>query len=128
MKLSLADAEASVASARAKLAGLEAEQRQLKAQAELVPEAEAEYTQLTRDYDIQKRTYDSLVARRESATMGREVQDTGGAQFRVIDPPRVSPKPVEPNRIALLAMAFFISIARGAVREPGGQPADADIS
>ncbi len=113
MKLSLADAEASVASARAKLAGLEAEQRQLKAQAELVPEAEAEYTQLTRDYDIQKRTYDSLVARRESATMGREVQDTGGAQFRVIDPPRVSPKPVEPNRIALLAMAFFISIAAG---------------
>ena len=113
MKLSLADAEASVASARAKLAGLEAEQRGLKAQAELVPQAEAEYTQLTRDYDIQKRTYDSLVARRESATMGREVQDTGGAQFRVIDPPRVSPKPVEPNRIALLVLAFFVSLAAG---------------
>ena len=45
--------------------------------------------------------------------MGRDVQDTGGAQFRVIDPPRVSPKPVEPNRIALLAMAFFLSIAAG---------------
>ena len=113
MKLSLADAEASVASTRAKLAGLEAEQRRLKAQADLVPQAEAEYTQLTRDYDIQKRTYDSLVARRESATMGREVQDTGGAQFRVIDPPRVSPKPVEPNRIVLLAMAFFVSLAAG---------------
>ncbi len=113
MKLSLADAEASVASARAKLAGLEAEQRRLKAQAELVPEAEAQYTQLTRDYDIQKRTYDSLVSRRESAMMGREVQDTGGAQFRIIDPPRVSPKPVEPNRLALLGLAFVFSIAAG---------------
>ncbi|MGC1817330.1 MAG: XrtA system polysaccharide chain length determinant [Casimicrobiaceae bacterium] len=113
MKLSLADAEANVASARAKLAGLEAEQRRLKAQAVLVPEAEAQYTQLTRDYDIQKRTYDSLVSRRESATMGREVQDTGGAQFRIIDPPRVSPKPVEPNRLALLGLAFVFSIAAG---------------
>ncbi|MGC1818101.1 MAG: XrtA system polysaccharide chain length determinant [Casimicrobiaceae bacterium] len=113
MKLSLADAEANVASARAKLAGLEAEQRRLKAQADLVPKAEAEYTQLTRDYDIQKRTYDSLVSRRESATMGREVQDTGGAQFRIIDPPRVSPKPVEPNRLALLGLAFLLSLAAG---------------
>ena len=113
MKLSLADAEASVASARAKLEGLEAQQRQMKSQAQLVPEVDAQYAQLTRDYDIQKRTYDSLVARRESATMGREVQDTGGAQFRIIDPPRVSPKPVEPNRIALLGMAFFLSIVAG---------------
>ena len=113
MKLSLADAEASVASARAKLAGLEAQQRQIKAQAELVPQAEAEYTSLTRDYEIQKRTYDSLLSRRESATMGKDVQDTGGAQFRVIDPPRVSPKPVEPNRIALLGLAFVFAIAAG---------------
>ncbi len=113
MKLSLADAEASVASARAKLAGLEAEQSRMKAKAELVPQAEAEYTQLTRDYDVQKRTYDSLLSRRESATMGKDVQDTGGAQFRIIDPPRVSPKPVEPNRIALLALACLFSIAAG---------------
>lgn len=113
IKISLADADASVASARAKLAGLESQQRALKAQAQLVPEIQAQYTQMTRDYDIQKRTYDSLVSRRESATMGKDVQDTGGAQFRVIDPPRVSPKPVEPNRLALLALAAILSIGAG---------------
>ncbi len=113
MKLSLADAEASVASARAKLSGLESQQRQLKGQAQLVPQAEAEYTQLTRDYDIQKKTYDSLLARRESASMGRDVQDTTGAQFRIIDPPRVSPQPVAPNRLGLLAMACALSLAAG---------------
>lgn len=68
---------------------------------------------MTRNYDIQKRTYDSLVSRRESATMGKDVQDTGGAQFRVIDPPRVAPNPVEPNRIALLALACLLSIGAG---------------
>jgi polysaccharide chain length determinant protein (PEP-CTERM system associated) len=113
MRISLADAEATVASVRAKLAGLENQQQLLKAQARLVPEAEAEYTQLIRDYDVQKKTYESLLARRESAAMGKDVQDSGGAQFRVIDPPRVSPQPVAPNRIALLAIAFLLVIASG---------------
>jgi polysaccharide chain length determinant protein (PEP-CTERM system associated) len=113
VKISLADAEAAVASARAKLVGLEAQERALKAQARLVPQAEAEYTQLIRDYDVQKKTYESLLARRESATMGKDVQDTGGAQFRVIDPPRVSPEPVAPNRLALLGIAFVLVIALG---------------
>ena len=54
-KISLADAEASVASARAKLAGYQSQYAQLKAQARLVPEVEAEYVQLTRDYEVQGR-------------------------------------------------------------------------
>jgi polysaccharide chain length determinant protein (PEP-CTERM system associated) len=113
IKISLADAEAAVASARAKVSGLENQQRMLKAQAELVPQAEEEYTQLIRDYDVQKKTYDSLLARRESATMGKDVQNTSGAQFRVIDPPRVSPKPVAPGRIGLLTLAMLFSVGAG---------------
>jgi uncharacterized protein involved in exopolysaccharide biosynthesis len=113
MKLSLADAEAAVASTRAKLAGLEAQQRVLTAQAQRVPQAEAEFTQLNRDYEIQKKMYESLLARRESAAMGKDVQDTGGARFRVIDPPRVSPQPVAPNRLALLGLACVFSLGAG---------------
>lgn len=113
MKISLADAEATVASARAKLAGLEAQQKFLKSQAQLVPQVEAEYVQLNRDYDVQKQTYQSLLARRESATMGKDVQDTSGAQFRVIDPPRVSPQPVAPNRLGLIGLALAFSLAAG---------------
>ncbi len=113
MKISLADAEATVASARAKLAGLEAQQKFLKSQAQLVPQVEAEYVQLNRDYDVQKATYQSLLARRESATMGKDVQDTSGAQFRVIDPPRVSPQPVAPNRLGLIGLALAFSLGAG---------------
>ena len=112
-QIALAEADATVASAKAKVAGLEEQYRSLMAKARLVPEIEAQYTQLTRDYDIQKRTYDTLVARRESALMGKDVQDTGGAQFRVIDPPRVSPEPVAPRRITLLAIACALAIALG---------------
>lgn len=115
LKISLADAEASVASARAKLAGYQSQYAQLKAQARLVPEVEAEYVQLTRDYDVQRKTYDSLLARREAAGMGMDVQDTGGAQFRVIDPPRVTPEPVAPTRWMLLGIAFLGSLLAGLV-------------
>jgi uncharacterized protein involved in exopolysaccharide biosynthesis len=103
-----------VASARAKLTGLQSQFEQLKAQAKLVPEVEAEFTQLNRDYDIQKKTYQSLVARRESANMGKDVQETGGAQFRVIDPPRVSPTPVGPSRLVLIGGALVLALALGA--------------
>ena len=113
LKISLADAEAAVASARAKLAGYQGQYQQLRAQARLVPEIEAEYVQLTRDYDVQKKTYDSLLARREAAGMGMDVQDTGGAQFRVIDPPRVTPEPVAPTRWMLLGVAFVASLLAG---------------
>jgi polysaccharide chain length determinant protein (PEP-CTERM system associated) len=113
LKISLADAEAAVASARAKVAAYQSQYQQLKAQARLVPEVEAEYVQLTRDYDVQRKTYDSLLARREAAGMGMDVQDTGGAQFRVIDPPRVTPEPVAPTRWTLLGLAFVASLVAG---------------
>jgi polysaccharide chain length determinant protein (PEP-CTERM system associated) len=113
MRISLADAEAAVASSRAKLSGLQTQYAQLKAQAQLVPQIEADFTQLNRDYDVQKKTYQSLLARRESAAMGKDVQDKSGAQFRIIDPPRVSPQPVAPNRLALLGAVVALSLGAG---------------
>lgn len=113
IRVSLADAEASVASARAKLSAYQSQYQQLQTQAKLVPQVEAEYTQLNRDYDVQKKTYESLLARREAAGMGMDVQDTGGAQFRVIDPPRVSPEPIPPTRIQLVGIACGLSLLAG---------------
>ncbi len=113
MRVSLADAEANVASMRAKLDAYERQFAQLKASAQLIPQAEAEYSQLTRDYEVQKKTYETLLSRREAATMGVGVQDTGGTQFRIIDPPRVLPDPVPPTRITLLALAIGFSLLAG---------------
>ena len=115
LRVSLAEAEANVASLRAKLSSYEAQYAQLRSAARLVPQVEAEYAQLNRDYDIQKKTYETLLARKQSATIGEGVQDFGGTQFRVIDPPRVSPQPVPPTRMVLLAMALGVALAAGFV-------------
>jgi polysaccharide chain length determinant protein (PEP-CTERM system associated) len=113
MRVALAEAEAKVAALQARLSSYEGQYAQLKASARLVPEVEAEFAQLNRDYDIQKTTYGQLLARREAATMGVDVQDTEAAQFRTIDPPRVSPRPVAPSRGAMLALAFIFSLSAG---------------
>ncbi len=113
LRFSLAEAEANVASLRAKFSSYESQYAQLRAAARLVPQVEAEYTQLNRDYEIQTKTYETLLARRQSATIGEGVQDAGGTQFRVIDPPRVSPNPVPPTRIGLLGIALVAALAAG---------------
>lgn len=113
LRVSVAEAEAQVARARAKVASYEAQHRQLLAQAQRVPQIRTEYVQLNRDYDVQKRTYESLIARRESAGLGMDVQDHSGAKFRVIEPPRVSPRPVSPNRLGLIGMVFILAIGAG---------------
>ncbi len=113
LKLNLAETEANVASLRARLSSYEAQYAQLKNAARLVPQVEAEYTQLNRDYEIQKRVYETLLARKQSATIGEGVQDFGGTQFRVIDPPRVNPGPVPPTRTMLLGLAFAAALGAG---------------
>jgi uncharacterized protein involved in exopolysaccharide biosynthesis len=113
MRVSLADAEANVASLSAKLASLEGLYSQLKASARLVPQVEAEFAQLNRDYDIQKKTYGDLLSRREAATMGADVQESEAALFRVVDPPRVSPNPLRPTRLMLLGASFVAALGIG---------------
>ncbi len=115
MKLSLSESEARVASLRARVAAHQARLESLKAAAELVPQIEAEFAQLNRDYGIHKKNYDSLVARRESANMSVDMESTSGmAEFRVIDPPSQPLKPAAPNRLVLMPLAGLAALAAGA--------------
>ena len=115
IRVSLADAEAKVASAQSKLASYEGQYAQLTASGRLIPQAEAELAQLNRDYDIQKKTYTDLLARREATLMGANAQETIGQQIRVVDPARVSPKPLQPTRLTLVFLAIAGALAAGLV-------------
>jgi polysaccharide chain length determinant protein (PEP-CTERM system associated) len=113
LKVALNDAEANVTAVRARLAEYNARYNQLRSSAETLPKIDMELTQLNRDYDIQKRQYESLVARREQASMTGKLEDAGVAEFRIIDPPRVTPNPVAPNRLLLLAAVVAVSLFAG---------------
>lgn len=114
LKVSLAENEATVASLRARVNEYQNRYNHLKDAVKMVPQIEAELAQLNRDYDINKKNYESLVARRESATLSGEMDSTSvGVDFRLIDPPRVSPKPVYPNRLLLLPLSMLLALAAG---------------
>ena len=113
LKVALNDAEANVTAIRARLGEYEARHSQLRASAETMPKIDMELTQLDRDYGIQKRQYENLVGKRETASLTGKLEDAGVAEFRIIDPPRVTPAPVAPNRLLLLGVVVAVSLFAG---------------
>lgn len=114
MSRMLATYDVQVASLRARVAEYETRYKSALEQLKKAPEVEAEAAQLNRDYEIHKKNYQDLVSRREAAAMSGELDTASGvADFRLIDPPRVSPNPVAPNRLLLLPMAFAIALGAG---------------
>ncbi|MFT3717885.1 XrtA system polysaccharide chain length determinant [Pseudorhodoferax sp.] len=110
----LATAEVQVASLSARVAEYKSRYERAQEQAKTAPQIEAEFAQLNRDYAINKKNYEDLVARRESASLTGNLDSVAGvADFRLIDPPRVSPRPVAPNRSLLLLGALIVSLGAG---------------
>lgn len=111
----LATSEVLVASLRARVSEYESRYAQARAMMKTAPQLEVEAAQLNRDYAIHKKNYEDLVSRRETATMSGDLEGAAGvADFRLIDPPRVSQKPVAPNRLLLLLAAFGVAVGGGA--------------
>ena len=113
IKIAVSEAEANVAALRARAGEIAGRVQQLKQSAEHVPQLETELSQLNRDYEVLRTNYQALISRRESAAMSGEIDAAGVAEFRLIEPPRVSPKPVFPNRLALVPLVLAISIGAG---------------
>lgn len=114
LRVSLAEAEAQVASLRSQLDTQQAQLDEVRALAGRAPQVEAELAQLNRDYDVIRKNYDVMVARRESASLGVKLDESSQlAEFRLVEPPRVSPRPVFPARVHLALLAAVLSLALG---------------
>lgn len=110
----LANAEVQAASLRARVGEYTARYNRALELMKTAPQIEAEFAQLNRDYDINKKNYNDLVSRRESAALSGDLEGAAGvADFRLIDPPRASTKPVAPNRLLLLPLALVAGIGAG---------------
>ena len=110
----LATSEVQVAGLRARVGEYETRFNRARELMKTAPQIEAEFAQLNRDYEINKRNYNDLVTRRESATLTGDLDSaTGVADFRLIDPPRASPNPVAPNRLLLMPFALLAALGAG---------------
>jgi uncharacterized protein involved in exopolysaccharide biosynthesis len=79
-----------------------------------IPVRETEMTELLRDYSTLNATYLSLLSKKEDSKMALNVQTRQiGEQFKVIDPARVSERPISPNRPRLNAMGTLAGLTVG---------------
>jgi polysaccharide chain length determinant protein (PEP-CTERM system associated) len=130
LTISIADADATVASLSARVGEYQKRYNDLRAASQLIPQVEQEFGELTRNYNVYKENYDNLLKRRESVVMSGEVESkTDTVDFRVIDPPFVPRQPAWPNRslflslvtvgglVAGLAVAFLLSQLRRTVSD-----------
>jgi polysaccharide chain length determinant protein (PEP-CTERM system associated) len=110
----MATSEVQVAALKARVAEYGSRYEQARALSRTSPQIEAEAAQLNRDYAIIKKNYEDLVGRRQSAVMSGDLDMASGTvDFRLIDPPRVSPRPVSPNRLILLPLALVVAVVAG---------------
>jgi uncharacterized protein involved in exopolysaccharide biosynthesis len=114
LRLAYTDAESQAAGLRSKLASAQSRLNATRAEAGKGPETEAQLQQLNRDYDVIRKNYDSMVARRESALLGAKLdQQSQLADFRVVNPAQASSSPVFPGHLHLELIAFVLSLALG---------------
>ena len=110
----VASAEMQLGALRARVGEYQARLAAAREALKTAPQIEAEAAQLNRDYALVKKNYEDLVARRQSVVMSGELEVASGvADFRLIDPPRVTPRPVAPNRVLLLPVVLLAAIAAG---------------
>jgi polysaccharide chain length determinant protein (PEP-CTERM system associated) len=110
----LADKEEQVASLRRRLVSAEEDRDRFEDEARKAPSVAADFINLDRDYEITKKSYEDLLARRESAEIGDHAERTGDeVTVRTIDPPEVPVLPAGPNRALFLSLAFVASLGAG---------------
>ena len=100
---------------------LQEEERHLQVQIRIyqrrvedTPKREQELVLLTRDYDLLRNSYQSMLEKKMQAQMGENLErKQQGEQFKILDPARLPEKPIRPDRDKLLLMGTLIGLISG---------------
>jgi polysaccharide chain length determinant protein (PEP-CTERM system associated) len=114
IRISLSSTEAELAELRGEISAQEAAVGRLRSRVDAIPAVEAELKRLTRDYEVQRDQYNTMLQRIESARISTAAeQSTDEVKFRVINPPVVPSEAAEPDRRLLSFGVLLISVLAG---------------
>jgi len=114
IQLQLHETDVQIAALQGELGDYRGNVAQLRTSLDTAPEVEAEYTRLTRDYDVTQTQYNNLLQRLEQARVSEDAQQTGIVEFQIVDPPTAPFEPVFPTRPVLLGIVLLLAIVIGA--------------
>ena len=114
LRLGLSQADADLASIRGQIQAQDAVIAELRSRVRAIPEVEAELTRLNRDYETNKKQYETLLQRLESARIsGQAEQNADTVKFRVTEPPVLPVKPSSPKRAEMNVLVLVAALAAG---------------
>ena len=109
LKLKLVDTDSQITSLQRQIDDAMHDRDRLDSIARGAPGLEAQYVNLNRDYDVVRKNYDELLARRESMRIASAAQvRASNVKMVIIDPPLVPQAPVAPPRI-LMSIAVLLA-------------------
>ena len=115
LKVRLVENDAVVASLQRQIADALKERDRLQEIARGAPGLQAEFLNMNRDYEVLRKNYDDLVARRESMRISTAADAEGDkVKIQVIDPPTLPQIPVAPKRVLLVTAVLGAGLAAGA--------------
>jgi polysaccharide chain length determinant protein (PEP-CTERM system associated) len=110
----IVDADSQIASLERQLHDMEAESNRLEEMARNAPEVQAQFANLDRDYNVIRRNYEELLARRESVNIAEAARTgTDRVTLEVVDPPSMPTSPTSPKRLLLAAGVLLAALGAG---------------
>jgi polysaccharide chain length determinant protein (PEP-CTERM system associated) len=113
IQLSLNQTDVEVAALRRELEDHQKNVAELRKMLDTMPQVEAEYARLNRDYDVTKANYTALVERLEKSRLGEEATTSGSVRFDVIEPPNAGFAPISPKRSIMVLGILVAALAAG---------------
>lgn len=113
IQVALNQADVEIASLRGQLANHRAKSAELRKRLDTAPQVEAEYAQLTRDYDVNQTQYNALLSNYEKARLGEQADSAGSVRFEIVQPPTASFSPVFPRRVLFLGVVLLVALLLG---------------
>lgn len=111
--LAYSNAEGELAAASARVQEYTRRLDELNKLVDTIPKVELELAGLNRDYEINKKRYETLVERRETATVTEKAERAEETQFDIVEPSRVPLLPTGPNRPLLTSGVLLVGIGAG---------------
>jgi polysaccharide chain length determinant protein (PEP-CTERM system associated) len=112
-ELALGKADVTVADLHTELVQHQRKARELQRLLDKTPKLEAQYSQLSRDYAINKKQYAALLASYDKARLGEKAGNDGAVRFEIVQPPAASYMPVWPHRGKFLTVVLMLALGAG---------------
>jgi polysaccharide chain length determinant protein (PEP-CTERM system associated) len=114
LKMRLVDADGDLASLHRQFDFAKDQEKHIADAVKAAPGIDLQAQNLDRDYDVLKKNYQELVARREAANMAQAADTQADkVQFRIVDAPQVPLLPISPNRPILYSAVLVAGLGAG---------------